>query len=674
MNYKVNYCSIIQLNSLNSKSLAFTVLALMIMVATSPLAFGQKRTQPIEIDSTLINEQFNLFDFKNINKIPYYENDSKLARIFKLDQAEQWEPLYKELKAYVSSFGIKNFYTDTYLIWKLAKLTELFGDQEEAKSLYRLVLKHHQQGIDLQEIELYYDSLNTQEIELYVPIDYYYELVEYRKAIDTLQPPRGVLLNMGGNINSRKADYGPSLSVNDNTLIFTSKRNERTRHMETFKNEDLFFSKKDGQFWTLSEEMEGINTPFNEGSAHLSRDGNTLFFSRCDSPDSYGDCDLFMAEMQEDSTWGNVKNLGLNVNSIAWDSHPSLSHTEDTLYFASDRIGGFGLSDIYFTYKLKDGTWANAQNIGPVMNTRHNEVSPFYHPIHDMMYFSSNGQLYVFGEYDIYKTYKYKDTWTEPKNIGPLVNGIGSEFYFTIDSESDHLFYARTATRDLDKMDLYSFPMPMEAKPGALTRISGSLTDSLTGKPFSGIVSIIDVDDGVEVAPKYLKSDGSFEFDLINNKNYLLVIQGDDFFRIEEMFYLQGPTQFHKVTDPISSRVKFESIQFENGKADLRPEMFGDLNKIVNFMYDNPDFLLRISGHTDSSGNENFNVQLSKQRAKNIRDYIVLFGDVEAYRVTADGFGSSKPLVPENNADDQALNRRVEFEIYRPAIADPGDR
>lgn len=644
------------------------------MVATSPLAFGQKRTQPIEIDSTLINEQFNLFDFKNINKIPYYENDSKLARIFKLDQAEQWEPLYKELKAYVSSFGIKNFYTDTYLIWKLAKLTELFGDQEEAKSLYRLVLKHHQQGIDLQEIELYYDSLNTQEIELYVPIDYYYELVEYRKAIDTLQPPRGVLLNMGGNINSRKADYGPSLSVNDNTLIFTSKRNERTRHMETFKNEDLFFSKKDGQFWTLSEEMEGINTPFNEGSAHLSRDGNTLFFSRCDSPDSYGDCDLFMAEMQEDSTWGNVKNLGLNVNSIAWDSHPSLSHTEDTLYFASDRIGGFGLSDIYFTYKLKDGTWANAQNIGPVMNTRHNEVSPFYHPIHDMMYFSSNGQLYVFGEYDIYKTYKYKDTWTEPKNIGPLVNGIGSEFYFTIDSESDHLFYARTATRDLDKMDLYSFPMPMEAKPGALTRISGSLTDSLTGKPFSGIVSIIDVDDGVEVAPKYLKSDGSFEFDLINNKNYLLVIQGDDFFRIEEMFYLQGPTQFHKVTDPISSRVKFESIQFENGKADLRPEMFGDLNKIVNFMYDNPDFLLRISGHTDSSGNENFNVQLSKQRAKNIRDYIVLFGDVEAYRVTADGFGSSKPLVPENNADDQALNRRVEFEIYRPAIADPGDR
>ena len=183
--------------------------------------------------------------------------------------------------------------------------------------------------------------------------------------------------------------------------------------------------------------MKGINTIYNEGSAQLSRDGKTLFFSRCDSPDSYGDCDIFMAEMQEDSTWGNVHNLGVNVNSLGWDSHPSLSHTEDTLYFASDRIGGFGLSDIYFTYKKRDGSWVEAQNIGPVINTRHNEVSPFYHPEFDMIYFSSNGQLYVFGEYDIYKTYKFGNTWTEPKNIGPLVNGIGSEFYFTIDSKSE---------------------------------------------------------------------------------------------------------------------------------------------------------------------------------------------------------------------------------------------
>ncbi len=340
-------------------------------------SIAQKKEQTVILNSALINEQFNLFRFKNINRLALYADRYKLQKISELVKQEKWEELYHALRDYVSRFGIKNFYKDTYLIWKLAKLTELFGDQEEAKSLYRLVLKHHQQGIDIKEIELYYDSLNKQEIELYVPIDYYYELVEYRKAIDTLQPPRGVLLNMGGNVNSRLADYGPSLNVNDNVLIYTSKRNEIRVQLEFHRNEDLFYSKKDGRYWSVSEPMKGVNTQYNEGSATLSRDGKTLYFSRCDSPDTYGDCDIFMAEMQADSSWSNVTNLGVNVNSLAWDSHPSLSHTEDTLYFATDRIGGFGLSDIYFTYKKRNGEWAESQNMGPVINTRHNEVSPF---------------------------------------------------------------------------------------------------------------------------------------------------------------------------------------------------------------------------------------------------------------------------------------------------------
>ncbi|MDP4680650.1 MAG: OmpA family protein, partial [Cyclobacteriaceae bacterium] len=270
--------------------------------------------------------------------------------------------------------------------------------------------------------------------------------------------------------------------------------------------------------------------------------------------------------MLEDSTWGDIQNLGFNVNSISWDSHPSLSHTEDTLYFASDRIGGFGLSDIYFTYKEKDG-WSHAQNLGPVINTRKNDVSPFFHPKEEVLYFSSNGQLYSFGEFDIYKAYYNEEKWSEPVNIGPLVNGAGNEFYFTIDSESRDLYYSRSANRDMEKQDIYSFPLPMGANPYATTKVTGSLMDSLTGKPFTGIVSIIDIEDHVEVAPKYLRSDGSFEFDLVNKRNYLLVIQGDEFFRVEEMFYLDGPMDFRKITEPIASRMKFESIEFDVGQA-----------------------------------------------------------------------------------------------------------
>lgn len=619
-----------------------------------------------KLDSSSTSIDFDIYNFKNINKVTYYYNKQELEHIKKLERDESWEKLYGALQNYVEKFGIQNFYRDTRMIWRLAKLTELYGDFEEARDLYRLVLRHHHIGIDIKEIEIYYDSLNTQEAELYVPLDYYYELVEYRKLIDTLRPPRGVLLNMGREINSSSADYAPSLNVQNNVLIFTSQRNSLDLTIRRTFNEDLFFSTKDEYGnWSLAQDFEEINSRYKEGSAILSRDGKTLFFSRCDCLDCFGDCDLFSAKLQTDSTWGEIKNLGTNVNSLSWDSHPALSHTEDTLYFASDRLGGFGLSDIYFTYKMKNGNWAPSQNMGPIINTRNNDLSPFYHPVYDVLYFGSNGQLYNFGEYDIYKSNQSDSFWSEPYNIGPLVNGKGSEYYFTIDSKSELLFYARSISRDLNKQDIYSFPLPMEAQPLAVTLVTGSLTDSLTGRPFKGIVSIIDLDEGVEVAPRYLRSDGSFEFNLIDKRNYLLIIQGDDFFRIEDAFFLNGDTDLKKVTEPLASRVKFESIEFDNGKSELKQEMYSDLNKIVNFLYDNPSFKIKISGHTDSFGSADLNLRLSKERAKSIRNYLVDFGGLESIRVNWEGFGSSQPIVEEITEEDKALNRRVEFEIYR---------
>lgn len=626
----------------------------------------------IDTDSLPSNVAFNIYQFNHINDYLYYENTSELEEINRLEASQNWEELFPALETYVTKFGIQNFYKDTRLIWRLAKLTELYADYEDARSLYRLVLRHHHQSIDINEIEIYYDSLNAQQVSQYVPIDYYYEMVEHRKLIDTLRPPRGVLFNMGPQINSRNADYGPTLGIHNDILLFTSKRNEIDLTVSRRQNEDLYISRLDSYgTWSAATPLDQINSRYNEGSAYLTRDGRTLYFSRCDCQSCYGDCDLFSAKLQPDSTWGEIQNLGINVNSLSWDSHPSLSHGEDTLYYASDRLGGFGLSDIYFTYKNADGSWAPAQNLGPIINTRNNEVSPFYHPEHQILYFSSNGQLYTFGEFDIYKSHRMKGMWSEPHNIGPLVNGRGSEFYFTIDSKSRDLFYSRSTTRDLNMLDLYSFPLPMEAQPLATTRIEGSLTDEFTGEPFKGIVSIIDLDEGLEVAPKFLRPDGSFEFELIDQRNYLLVIQGDDFFRIEEAFFLDGPMHLHQVTEPLAARVKFSSIEFETGKSGLLPGMYADLNKIVNFMYDNPMFMLRISGHTDSFGSDEVNLQLSKERARNIRDYIVIFAGVHESRVEWEGHGSQQPIVAEITENDRAINRRVEFEIYREGLQPP---
>src|SRR6185436_10504761 len=240
----------------------------------------------------------------------------------------------------------------------------------------------------------------------------------------------------------------------------------------------------------------------------------------------------------------------------------------------------------------------------------------------------------------------------------------GSENYFTIDSKSQELYYARSENDPAD-FDLHSFPVPMEAQPEAVVLVKGSLKNSVTGKPFKGIVSIIDLDQGVEVAPKFLRPDGSFDFQLINKRNYLLIIQGDDFFRIEEIFFMDGDMEINKETEPIESKIAFKSLEFENGKADILPAMHQDLDKLANFMIDHPRFKLNISGHTDSQGKEESNLRLSQARADAIKAYLVYEFKVESQRIDAHGYGSAKPIVDEDTDENRKLNRRVEFNITK---------
>ena len=649
------------------------IMLLLALVLLCYVAKAQKRPKKLKSagvvslnDSITNYSQSDIFLFPNINNSVFYQNTKELEQIKRYDDAGMDERLYAELRNYVRNFGVENFSKNAPMLWRLARLSETYGEPGESILLYKLILKHHQQGIDIEDLFHVYDSIETDKKEYYVPLDYYYQLVDLRKEVDTLRPPQSVLINMGDDINSLKEDYGPTIGNVDDILLFTSKRNIHYAAGERVVNEDLFFSHTEpGGYWGKAQEFKTINTEYNEGSACLSGDGKFLIFSRCNAPGSLGNCDLYISMLGEDSVWRASRNLGENINSTGWDSHPSLTHSGDTLYFASNRVGGFGLSDIYFSVKDEDGGWRKAQNAGPIINTRNSEVSPFFHHKYNVLYFSSNGQPLNFGEFDIYKTYFRNGYWTDPKNIGPLVNGAGSEYYFTIDSESKALYYAKSSEEDLQNLDLYSFPVPMEAQPEAVVSLKGSLKSSHTGEPLKGIVSIIDLDEGVEVAPKYLREDGKFDFNLINKRNYLLIIQGDDFFRIEELFFLDGEMQMDREADPIESKIAFESLEFENGKANILESMHRDLDKVANFLIDHPLLSIRISGHTDSAGREEANLKLSQDRADAIKQYLTSQFDIEAHRIEAIGYGSSKPIVEEVTEKDKQLNRRVEFEIHK---------
>ncbi len=616
-------------------------------------------------DSLTTYSQSDIFTFANVNNLKFYDNAALRAKIRRLEQAGDEKGLYEALRQYVAQFGIENFSTNTSSIWQLARLSEKYGQPGEAVLLYKLVLKHHRQPSEVRQARVEYDSVTFNQRENYVPLEKYYELVSFRKEIDTLRPPQGVLVRMPDWVNSDKADYAPTIGNIDSLLLFTSKRNSTVQTLGRSYNEDLFIAVREYGQWLEAQPLTTINTSYNEGSACLSKDGKRLYFARCNSPDSYGNCDIFEATLSADSVWSNVRNLGPQVNSIAWDSHPSLSHSGDTLFFASDRLGGFGLSDIWYSIRDKDGNWQKAKNVGPIINTRGNEVSPFFHHRHNVLYFSSDGHPLNFGDFDIYKSYRQEVNWGEPRNVGPLVNGPGSEYYFTIDSESNQLFYARSDEYDKENLDLHTFPVPMEAQPTAVAQLKGSLVNSQTKKPFSGIVSVIDMDKGVEVAPRYLREDGSFDFQLINKRNYLLIIQGDDFFRIEELFFMDGDMEMHRETEPIESKIAFASLEFENGKADILPSMHADLHKIANFLIDHPTISLDISGHTDSHGSEVTNRTLSQARADAIRIYLINEFKIDPSRITAKGYGSARPLVEEHTDEDRKLNRRVEFDIRK---------
>ena len=324
--------------------------------------FGKKNkknrgAEKLELSSDSVHIEITDLIFKNINGDPVYLNPKLQRKIEELDQAKDWEALYPLLKEYVSNFGTQNFAHQTYYLWRLAKLTEIFGSPEQAKPLYALVLKHHRKGLDIPKVLARYDSINKNKKEYYVPLDYYYELVEFRRQVDTLIPPRGVLTSMGGLVNSNHEDYAPMVTKNDSVLIFTSKRNSVNTGINKYVNEDIFITKLENGNWGKAQMFEKINSRYNEGSGYLTRDGKTLYFSRCESPDGLGNCDLYSSTFQGDTLWTEPENLGKLVNSDGWDSHPTLNVTEDTLYFSSDRRGGFGLADLYYSAKDPKGKW-----------------------------------------------------------------------------------------------------------------------------------------------------------------------------------------------------------------------------------------------------------------------------------------------------------------------------
>jgi flagellar motor protein MotB len=611
--------------------------------------------------------------FPYLNDYPRFDGKDYIKRIEKAEQAQDLFALDTLLSNYVGHWGIANFSENVEYLWKAGQVKELLGDTVASALYYEIGLRNQRPWTP--QVKIHFDSLKAQKNVEWVDLQFYYQILEARRKIDPLIPPKGVMLNMGPKINSERPDYAPFMHPSDSVLIFTSRRDEEIviDDIGERKNEDLYFVEKgfiDGT-WSYAQRFSGIiNSSYNEGSASLSPDGRTLYFTRCDDPIGYGSCDIYVADFVG-GDWANIRNIGPNVNSAEWDSHPNITPDGESLYFTSNRKGGFGKSDLYVTHRLEDGTWTQAENLGPTINTIEDEVTPFFHQINQTLYFSSTGHLKNLGGYDIYKSRSFVDHYENPKNVGPLVNSPANEYYFSIDGKGTRLFYA-SAKKDQNKaeykqnFDLFSFPMPMEARPDAIFTLRGYLIDSVTNNPITGIVLVIDRDQGIEVAPKHINKFGYFEFDLINNHKYEIYIQGENFLTIKEDLTLSGDTTFIEITKSFDAGkpMVFENLEFEDDSYELNGSIEPKLNYLVSFLKKYPMFRLEVKGHTDSDGEAKYNLELSRKRAAIIRRYVIKAGGFAEDMITAQGFGETRPLVANDNEAHKNMNRRVEFELW----------
>jgi outer membrane protein OmpA-like peptidoglycan-associated protein len=468
-------------------------------------------------------------------------------------------------------------------------------------------------------------------------------------------------INMGPNINTGADEYSPVATADDKTIIYTR---------QVALNEDFFQSSKVGTEWQKSVYLsDKINTPtYNEGSESVSQDGKFLFFTGCNRPDGRGRCDIYVAQKKGDD-WGKPFDLAPPVNTGGWESQPSISADGRTLYFVSNRKGGYGGYDIWKSTLTQQG-WGEPENLGPNINTSFNEQSPFIHPDDSTLYFCSNGWPGM-GNQDLFVSRLSKDgKWQVPKNLGYPINTNGDESGLSLTANGNYAFFSSNKLEGYGGFDIYTFELPIDLRPHVVTYVKGFVSDAKTKQPLESAVVIVDLENSKPVYQNYSTEErGDFLATIAAGKNYGLNISKPGYLFYSENFSLVGHTSgnpFNIVVmlEPIEvgNKVILKNIFFDTNKYNLKPESRSELQKMLEFLALNPTVHIEISGHTDNVGNDELNQTLSENRAKAVYDYL-LSGKVDPARLVFKGYGKTQPIAPNDNDDDRAKNRRTEFKI-----------
>ncbi len=641
-----------------------------------------------------------------------------LQGCFLVHVVKDGETLYIEKKYTLAADKLKQEYDADETMEGQAKKSFLIGEcyrysnqTIDAQKWYKIAIDHSYDPIAIYDYALMlkangkYDEA-IEQFKSYieeVPFneDAKKQLKATQQALDWQQHPAPYEVTNLESINSPAFDYAPVIYA-DNSLVFTSDRTDASGS-ETYgwtgeKFSDLFVAQPDGNGGYKSPAPFNalINSKYNEGAACFNSNFTECYFTRCGSDAITSDyCKIFYTSRVTTPDWSEPVQLNFFSDTVNV-SQPFLTADGKELYFSSDAEGGFGGKDLYVCSKTVDG-WNEPVNLGPQINTTGDEVFPCVNE--GKLYFSSNGQPGM-GALDIFVATKNGKQWANPQNMKPPINSPADDFgllwqkvppELTSKVRSMGLF---TSSRPGGKGndDIYRFTLPKLK----VFVLNGSVLEKVFENPkdpnskivdFVGMantdVSITSQDSAS--SPRMLKTDAKGNFQVLINpeKKYKVTATHTDYFNKSEVVSSFGFSLVEKdtvrahvrlVLDKIYKEVQvnISNIYYDYNKWNIRPDAALVLDTLVTLLKENPDVKVEFGSHTDSRGNDKFNLTLSQKRAQSVVSYLVSKG-IDSLRLSARGYGETQLTNKCGNGvkcteEEHQKNRRTTFKVLSDSM------
>lgn len=632
-------------------------------------------------------KDYSLFNFK--------------SAVNNLEKAIEIEPEYRDVYLFLADLQVEfNDYCEAAK--NISKALEIYNNPKE-KLLMRIGLLYNACG-DYVQSSNYINKYFQTNLPIGAEKEYLDSILKVNATAIELQNKTYTisLNNLGDSVNSPQNEYVTTISSSETEIYFTRRfvdtvsmggilypKTIKEIPYIAFKNQDTELWDKVVQIADTFPNLAGIS------AVSVSPDGNYMFYSGCNFPNGFGSCDIYCS-IRTENGWSNPINLGKNVNTKYWESQPYMSSDGVTLFFVSNRPDGFGGSDIWYTKLLEDGTFSKAKNLGDRINTNKDEFSPFIHFNANTLYFTSDGYKGI-GGLDIYKV-NLLDKNSKPQNLGAPINNKLDQQCFIV-NPNGNLGYVSSQSPNGTDLDIYSFELPEEIKPEPVDCYAGVILDAKTKLPIenasvqlfglNNIKSSTNTSTNTSTNPynnisssnnnSYLNDtsnyvvkysintpvDGRFYMcfeqglDIgisVLKKNYFLysnIINSDDI-KSTQIIYLM----------PIEDGGSFvaKNINFEVDSYVLNNASYLEINRIYDMLINNPEVSLEISGHTDNTGTDEYNVILSQNRAETVMESLINKG-ISPSRLSAKGYGATKPIASNETEEGRRENRRTEFII-----------